>query len=436
LTSKKEFPTGEILIKTDARNATRVNFEVSYLVANTSWFPSYDIRAKDITEPVEIIYKANVRQDTKEDWKNVKLKFSSSDPNKSGVAPELKTYILNYYTQPPVYDRNVNAITGTVFDSNKEPLLGVNVVVEGTTIGTVTDANGKYSITLPNNAGNLVFSFIGYITQTLPINKDQMNVMLLEDVTALAEVVVVRSTSMNAPGVLTGKAAGISARDKGNIMIRGASSVAIPTLRVQRQTTVDFEIKTPYTVLSDNKSYAVDMEVFNLPAQYQYYCVPKVDKDAFLIANIVDWEKYNLMEGEANIFFEDTYIGKTLLDVRYATDTLSISLGRDKNVSVNREKVKGFTTKQFIGAKKEETRDWLITVKNNKSQKIDMVLFDQVPVSSMEEIEVEVQKTSGAKHDLESGEIKWEFTLEPNDKKELELKYAVKYPKNQSLVIE
>jgi hypothetical protein len=47
---------------------------------------TYDIRAKNITEPIQLIYKANVHQDTKEEWKNVKLRFSSSNPNTSGVA--------------------------------------------------------------------------------------------------------------------------------------------------------------------------------------------------------------------------------------------------------------------------------------------------------------------------------------------------------------
>jgi len=188
--------------------------------------------------------------------------------------------------------------------------------------------------------------------------------------------------------------------------------------------------------MSNNKNYSVDMEVYNLPANYQYYSVPKIDKDAFLIANVIEWEKYNLLEGEANIFFEDTYVGKSLLDVRYASDTLKISLGRDKNVSITREKAKEFTTKQFIGNKKEETRDWLTTVKNNKSQKINILIIDQVPVSTIEEIEVEVQKISGGIHNTHTGEIKWEFSLEPKEKKEFELKYSTKYPKNQNLIVE
>ncbi len=438
LTSKKEFPTGEIIVKVDTRKNVTISIEISYVVANAGWFPTYDIRAKNINEPVQLIYKANVKQDTKEDWNNVNLKFSSSDPNVSGVAPELKTYFLNYNTLPPAYSLSTNSVSGKVMDNNGAPLPGANIVVQGTTIGTVTDMAGNYSITIPNNASQLNYSFIGFNSQTLPITGSVMNVSLEESVMALDEVVAVgygvqkRSLLSNA---LRGKVPGVSVENS-DIRIRGTSSLAIPTEQVENQTTVNFEIKTPYTIKSDNKNYTVDIEVYNLPAIYQYYCVPKIDKDAFLIANIVDWEKYSLLEGEANVFFEETYVGKTLLDVRYASDTLEISLGRDKKVSVNREKIKDFATKQFIGNKKEETRTWKTTVKNNKNQEINMIVLDQVPVSTAEDIEVNVQNITGAKHDPESGEIKWKFTLNPGDKKEFELKYSVKFPKNRNLIIE
>ena len=101
------------------------------------------------------------------------------------------------------------------------------------------------------------------------------------------------------------------------------------------------------------------------------------------------------------------------MDVRYASDTLEISLGRDRQVSVNREKVKDYTDKQFIGNKKEETRAYKISVKNNKSQNINMIILDQVPVSTNDEIQVSIQEKSKAKIDEKTGEIKWEFTLEP-----------------------
>jgi uncharacterized protein (TIGR02231 family) len=266
-----------------------------------------------------------------------------------------------------------------------------------------------------------------------------MNVLLEEDQVALDEVVVVgygvQKKSLLS-GALEGKLAGVAANNKEGMRIRGTSSIPVPSMAVEKQTSVNFEIKTPYSIKSDNKSYSVDMDVYELPASFQYFCVPKIDQTAFLIAHVVDWEKYNLLEGEANIFFEDTYVGKTLLDTRAASDTLQIFLGQDKNVMVSREKQKDFTTKQFIGNKKEETRSWKTSVKNNKDQPINMIVLDQVPVSTLEEIEVEVQLISGAKHNTETGEIKWEFMIKPKAKKEFEWRYSVKYPKNKKLLVE
>ena len=436
ITSKKDYPTGEVLVKVDTKKAGKYNLELNYLVKNAGWFPSYDIRAKNINEPVQLIYKANVKQDTKVDWTNVKLKFSSAEPNVSGVAPELQPYYLSYNMRPPVYKAFSNTVNGRVFDNTGQPLPGVNVIVDGTTIGTVTDFDGNYSITIPNSSSSLKYSFIGFNEQTLPVTGPFMNVSLQENNTSLDEVVVMGyGSNDDVTGALRGKIAGVNVKhDK--IKFKALSSLAIPTAQVENQTTVDFEIHTPYTINSDNKNYTVDMEQYELPAFYQYYCVPKIDKDAFLIANIVDWEKYNLLEGEANVFFEGTYVGKTLMDVRFASDTLEISLGRDKKVSVNREKVKDFTNKQFIGSKKEETRAWKTTVKNNKVQDINLIILDQIPVSTMEEIEVNIKNISGAKHNTETGEIEWKFKLDANDKKELDFKYSVKYPKNRNLIIE
>jgi hypothetical protein len=431
LTSKREFPNGEILVKVDAKKNTTVAFELSYIVENAGWFPSYDIRAKNVNEPIELVYKANVKQDTKINWSNVKLNLSSADPNVSGIAPELKTYLLNYNTLPPTYNLVSNEITGKVLDENNEPLPGANIMVKGTTIGTTSDFDGNYSITIPNNSSKIEFSYVGFLTQTLPVTNSTLNVFLKQSSQTLDEVVITSyggRKRKNIRKALEGKAAGVS--------IRGASSLQIPINQIEKQTTINFEIKTPYSIKSDNKSYSVDMTNYSLPADYRYICVPKIDKDAFLIANISDWEKYNLLEGEANIFFENTFVGKSLMNVKYATDTLQISLGRDKKVIVKREKMKNFTTKQFIGSKKEESRVWSVNVKNNKSQKINMLLFDQVPVSTLEEIKVDILNISGAKINSKTGEIKWEFSLGPNESKKFELSYSVKYPKNKSLIIE
>lgn len=437
----KPTPTGEVLVKVDSNSAVKCDIELSYYVANASWYPSYDIRAVSIEEPIRLIYKANVHQNTKEDWKNVKLKVSSANPNVGNIVPQLQTYLLNYYTNPPKYDGSTtsNKVVGRIFDEKtKDPIIGANIMIKGSTIGTISDMNGNFELQIPDNSSKLEVSYIGYLKQVLSIIGSQMNVAMREDSKSLEEVVVVGYGTKSISDGMQGYTPGVVS----NIRIRGVGSLSkseaapLPTNQVENQTTVEFEIKTPYTVVSDNKSITIEMYRYDLPAVYEYFSVPKVDKDAFLLANVVDWEKYNLLEGEANIFFENTFVGKTILDVRYVSDTLNISLGRDKNVMVSREKLKDSNKKQFFGSKKEDTRAWKITVKNNKKQLVNFVLLDQIPVSTMEEIEVIPENLSGGILNKDNGQVKWKFTLKPSAKNELELKYKVKYPKDRTLMSE
>lgn len=438
LGNEKEYPTGEVLVKVDAKLSKSFSMELTYLVNNVSWFPTYDIRAKSINEPIKLIYKANVTQNTRVDWNNVKLTFSSADPNTSGVAPRLQAYYLNYNSLPPTYKDKANSISGRVTDSDGQLLPGVSVIVKGTTIGTATDMDGKYNLTLPSNASHLGFSYIGFKAKTLPITSEHMNVILEESIERMNEVVVTGFTRKSKRRVIVDDDIDLDLEMEEMIPItrQELNSPPIPVAQVENRTSVNFEIMTPYSIKSGNKKFTLDMESYELSAFYEYYCIPKIEKDAFLQANILNWEKYNLLDGEANVFFEDTYIGKTLLDLRSASDTLQLSLGRDKKVVVSREKIKDFSEKRYLGKKKEETRAWKTIVKNNKSQEIKIILIDQVPVSTMDEIEVNILKQTGAKYNTENGEVKWEFKLQPSDKKELELRYLVKYPKYRQLIIE
>ena len=434
LSTKKEFPSGEVLITVDSKSQETINVELSYLVDNAGWYPSYDVRAKSIDDPLEIIYKANVHQDTKVDWENVELTFSSNNPGLSGSAPELLTYYLNYGSVPPSYKASINEVSGKVMDSQGHPIPGTNVVVKGSTIGTITDMNGYFSLALPSGANTLMFSYIGYLSQEIPIRQAEITVIMQEDIVSLNEVVV--SGYASADYESEAPAMSRSRKSAPEMKIRGASSLALPTVQLENQTNVEFKIDMPYSVKSDSRNYVVNMTAYEVPASYEYYCVPKIDSDAFLLGYVTDWEKYKLLEGEANIFFEDTYIGKSILDVRFIKDTLSVSLGRDKGVVVNREKIKDLTSQKLIGAKKEETRAWRISVKNNKSQDIRMILLDQVPVPTLDEIELDLKEVSRGKWNEESGEIKWELELDSKESKDVVLRYAVKYPKYQNLIFD
>jgi len=422
--------TSNVLVTVSAKVALQANFTLSYLVRNASWFPTYDIRAKNVNSPITIVYKANVSQKTGEDWKSAKLTLSTGNPSVNGAKPELTPTYLNfgmYYSGTGVPITKVMGRIVSRDDNSSIP--GVSIRVKGTSIGAVSDAGGNYSIQIPNANAVLTYSFIGYETLERQANAPMINVSLKSVSNQLNEVVVIGYGEVEHKKDLTGAVARI--QDK-NII----NTVPIEVKKEENQTNIEFNIANPYTVPSDGKQYAVEISQYNIDATYQYYVAPKLSTDVFLTAQLTNWNKYSFLSGEANLFFEGTYIGKSLINTDATTDTLNLSLGTDKNIVVTRTLEKGLAMRQSSGSNQKETRNWLIDVKNRKSQSVNLLVEDQVPVSQNKDIEVEAQETSGAKPDATTGRVSWNFMLNSLDEKKVKLKYQVKYPKNQSVIVQ
>jgi len=424
--------TSNILVTVSSKAALQSEFTLNYVVNNASWFPTYDIRAKNVNSPISITYKANVSQQSGEDWKNIKLTLSTGNPTVSGSKPSLNPYFLNFGMYIAGQPGSLTKVSGRLISGDdRQPLAGATIKVKGTSIGTTSDAIGNYSIQIPAGNQTLVYSFIGYATEERAANTSIINVTLNADNKQLAEVVTVGY------GALEGKVAGMEVT-KARLNGRDYASQTMPVAvqQIENQTNIEFNIDNPYSIPSDGKQYLVEINQVDLPATYQYYVAPKLSTDVFLTTQLTDWNKYNFLSGEANLFFEGTFIGKSLIDTRSTTDTLNLSLGVDKNIVVTRTSQKDLTEKQTLGSNKKETRNWLIDVKNRKSQPINLLVEDQVPVSQNSAIEVETQELSGGKMDKESGKVAWSLTVNPGDEKKYQLKYQVRYPKTQSVIIQ
>jgi hypothetical protein len=122
--------------------------------------------------------------------------------------------------------------------------------------------------------------------------------------------------------------------------------------------------------------------------------------------------------------------------VQSTEDTLAFSLGRDESVVITRTKEKQFAEGQFIGNKKTETRGWDIELRNKKKQKINIVVEDQYPLSTNDDIEVTLDDAKGAEVHTEAGLLKWKLAIDPGKAEKLNFRYSVKYPKKQRLVLE
>ena len=438
----------EIDVKLDAKQAGRADFDITYYVTNAGWFPSYDIRSNSIKEPLLLSYKANIYQNTKEEWKNVPVTLSSANPNRSNVAPQLKTYWLDYGLSAPTYNIDSdgsNVVSGKIVSADDGgPVIGATVKVKGTNLGTVSDVDGHYSIVLPQNSRQLTFSYVGYLSQTRTVDPGStLNIRLEEDQAALQDVVVM--------GYGTSKK-GRSSRSKGVVMKAKESmpamadavaveeemdeSEVIAVNQQQAQFGYEFDIKQLLTLPNGGKTTTTEIARHQLPASYEYRGIPKIDKESFLVADATDWQKLNLMEGEANVYFDNSFVGKSILDPNVSSDTLHFSMGRDQSIRVQRIRVSESSTRRFFGSNQEQTMKWRITVKNNRQESVNITVFDQAPISRNTSIEVSMEELSDGQFDKDTGIIKWPLQLQPGEQRDLILQYKVKYPKNRRLNIE
>ena len=356
LRSKLEFTTdkqdktssGKLVLQVMSDVAQSTSLDISYLTPNASWTPFYDLRADSTTAPINMLYKAQVAQQTGIDWKKVKLTLSSGIPNQSSYAPELQTWFLS------------------LADNLKYKDMAPGLQVQG---------------------------------------------YLASDDKQLSEVVV----------------------EEYRTATRAKSNISNYTTITENQMNVSFDIDLPYDILSNGKQHSVTLKEIKLPATYRHYAIPKLEQEAFLLAEIIDYSKYNLLKGEANIIFEGLYIGKTYINPSQTTDTLSLSMGRDKKISIEREKVAEKSGTKFFSSGREQTFTYDIIIRNNKKEPAKIMVKDQYPISTDKEIETTLLQSDGAKVETESGLLTWELNLKPAETKKIRISYKVKYPKNRNI---
>jgi len=212
-----------------------------------------------------------------------------------------------------------------------------------------------------------------------------------------------------------------------------AQSAANFTTFIETATNFEFDIKLAYSIPSDGVTHLVSVKNEEVPANFMHYAVPKLDRDAFLVARVTGWEDLNLMPGKANIFFDGTFVGESFIDPANTNDTLNLTLGRDKSVVVTRNKLKDKTKEKILNSDKLQTITYEITVKNTKSTSMEMMLEDQIPVSANKNIVVEAIDLAGAGYDKETGLLEWKLDLKPKESKKILVTYSVKFSKDKTL---
>ena len=405
--SKNNSSAGRLILQLTTAIAGKYDFAISYITNNAYWTPYYDVRVDDIKSPLKLITKAKIAQTSGIDWKQVKLSLSTSMPSQYGSAPILNAWYLAYIN--PVYkmDKTLAVMNSIQMKSEAKMYDMDNSAVTVRGIGSISNANEPLYIVNGAEMSKEEFSKIS----TSAIKK--MDVLKGESATSLYG-------SRGTNGVIL-----ITLKEGLDDYI----TVSDNTLNL------NFDIDLPYDVPTNGKDQTATIASTEIAATYKHYAVPKLDKDVYLLAEIPDWEKLNLLPGEANIIFEGTYVGKSFIDPSSTNDTLNFTLGRDKRVIVKRDKLSDYSSVKFWGSNKLQQFTYDITVKNTKKESINLLLKDQFPISTNKEIEVELISNGGAEVNSDLGILNWQLKLAPGETKKIRFSYSAKYPKDKQINI-
>lgn len=335
-----QFAQGKLIVRVLADRAGKFPFEVNYVSLRANWITSYDIEVQDVQKPVQLTYKAEVRQNTGLDWTDVQLSLTSGSINQNQRLPKWQNWFIGYQS-PEVHRRNYAARPEVMMET----------------------------VALSKN-----------------VSAD-METSSIDDYTTVSE-------------------------------------------NQLRQT---YEVSLPYTILSNNKAHSVNLKKAELTADYEYYAIPKLDENAYLVASISNYADLHLLSGNANIIFDQMFVGKSFLSIENTDEDLELNLGRDAQITIDRKLISDRSGTKFLSAKKEQNFEYEITIKNNKTRAVKLKLEDQFPLSTDKSIEVSLTKTSKAKVNEETGILTWELELKPGEIQKIRFAYQIKSDKDKEL---
>ena len=429
----------EITVSVLVENPGKQTFLVSYLVRAASWYPMYDARVDLNNQKVEWIYYGMIQQNTGEDWNDINLTLSTAMPmtvdripmltpqyiglSKPGSQIRSKTYSKiqpGYFRVTYREDKNLprgkGRISGRVYArSTREPLIGVNVIVEGTTLGASTNTNGDFTIdNLDPGDYTLQFNYIGYRNLKANIyvydkKNTQLNIALEETTIELGEAIVVTAERLKP-------------EDMGYLTSDVRAS----------QGSVVFDIPVKTSIPSDNSAHKVTIAIESLDVLPSYTTTPKIMQTAFLQGKIVNSSTYPFLEGDVNVFLGNEFVNQTSIDYISSKDTMELSLGTDPAIKVQRKLINKFSESSgFTSGKRKVTYEYQIIITNNRNATTAIQVNDQFPLSQNEKIKIKLEAPDEKIAEIdELNNIHWRLVLPAGETQTLPLKFEVEYPKD------
>ena len=427
----------EVLVRVESAKSTQGELVFSYWMQQAGWTPSYNVRVKDVDDPMRLECQAMVHQTTGERWEDVTLTVATGTPSQNRTKPNLQPWYIdgsqgraggattvtsaNAWLKAQPYNPTIREVRGQLYDANGLPLVGATVMSSDGRNRAVTDINGFYNLQVAQGTTALSYQSVGYAMETMNISSPVMNVSLAP-AAAMLDVLTIAEVAEDESESLFGRSS-----SRRREVEEDLSFVAVDIAHSPTQTR--FNVAATYDIPSDGHPHAVRIQDHSLEAEYLHQCAPKLDPQVYLTAMFTDWEDLDLMNGRMHVYFGDDYVGESQLRLDFVEDTLAISLGPDPNIVVRRKRT---LREDKIGAftgKKEFNREYTFAVINRKKSGIHLQLEDQLPLVRTEEIVIDRLKLDGATVHEASGQVVWDINVKAGDTEERKLRYVIQSPR-------
>ncbi len=205
---------------------------------------------------------------------------------------------------------------------------------------------------------------------------------------------------------------------------------------VETGVSLQFIIPGRISLKSGEPAKKVQLKQTTLPAQFEYYTLPRALEKAFLTGKVVNTTDLILLAGEANTYVNDEFTGSTRMSAVAPQESLKLGFGFDERVKVKRELVKTFKSQTGILGKTERVYfHYRTRVENYHSQAVKIKIVEQVPVSQEKEVKVTVTKIAPrfSERDESKGTYTYQIEIKPKERFEIELEFVVEYPKGKRI---
>jgi uncharacterized protein (TIGR02231 family) len=368
--------THTVSMTLSAARAARITLVVTYRVIDAAWVGAHDVRLNERTGEVELTAYAVVNQQSGEEWRNVKLTFSTAHPTAKVALPAFQPLVMR--------PQSIGRSQGRVVLLDEEVEITKNIP-RGTSFDNLSNKN-------------LAAKGYGYGNQQ---GKQQQ----------------------------MARFANVSQR-----------SGAVQKPMAVRFSNVTFHREKPETIPMDDRPHRCVLFTAKFKGKVERIAIPALAQAVFLKAKVSNTSEHPILPGLVNVFIEADFIGTAFMDPVAPGEEFEVYFGADKNLKVTRKLMESRNDgpTKFRSSHKV-MRHWKTDLQNFHKKQVEVIVVDQVPVSWSDDVRVAVSKLTpkpGGEQPDRFGRVEWKVKLDSLKKMEFELAYEAEFPAGTAVNIE